>query len=152
MNKKLPLAALFLAAAPFLLAACSPGLRVDSYPTEPDTAVDCKALFADAPRTVSDEDIIAVKDDNAVAWGAPAIILRCGIERPPALTATAECYPVDGVDWFAETIADGYSFTTIGREFYINVEVPDHYEPASDVLADLASTVKKHDPAVKPCV
>lgn len=151
MRKKSLLAALPLTAL-FLTAACSPGLRVDSYPTEPDTAVDCKALFADSPRAVSGEDIIAVKDDNAVAWGAPAIVLRCGVERPAKMSVSAECYPVDGVDWFVETIADGFLFTTIGREFFISVEVPDRYEPASDTLADLAPTIKKHDPAVKPCV
>lgn len=151
MTKKFLLAALGLAVL-FLATGCSPGLRVDSYPTEPHTAVDCKALFADAPRVVKGEDIITVKDDNAVAWGAPAIVLRCGVERPAALTVSAECYPVDGVGWFAETIADGFLFTTIGREFFISVEVPEDHQPASDVLADLAATIKKHDPSVKPCV
>lgn len=151
MFTKFLLAALALAAL-LLTSACSPGLRVDSYPTEPDTAVDCTALFADAPRVVDGEDAIAVKDDNAVAWGAPAIVLRCGVERPAKMTISAECYPVDGVGWFVETIADGFLFTTIGREFFVSVEVPDHYEPASDALADLAATIKKHDPSVKPCV
>lgn len=141
-----------LLATLLVTAGCGPGLRVDSYPTEPDTDVDCQALFADAPRTVSGEDSIAVKDDNAVAWGAPAIILRCGVERPATLDATAACYPVDGVDWFSEDIADGFLFTTIGRTFYVSVEVPEAYEPGADALADLAETIKRHDPSVQPCV
>lgn len=144
--KKLSFAALFL------VAACSPGLRVDSYPTEPDTDVDCEALFADAPRVVHGEDIIAVKDSNAVAWGAPAIVLRCGIQRPAALTVTAECFPNDGVDWFVEDLADGFMFTTVGRKFFISVEVPSAYQPATDALTDLSAAIKKHDPGVKPCV
>jgi len=134
------------------VAGCSPGLGVDTYPTAAGTAVDCKALFADAPQTVAGEDSILVEDDNAVAWGAPAIILRCGVEKPADLRRTSACYPVGDVDWFAEATADGYLFTTIGRTFYVSVEVPRAYDPASDALADLAGAVRKHDPAVKPCV
>jgi hypothetical protein len=138
--------------AVLVLTGCSPGLGVDAYPTEPGTKVDCTALFVDAPQKVAGEDSILVEGDNAVAWGAPAIILRCGVEKPAALTPSSACYPVDDVDWFAETTADGYLFTTIGRTFFISVEVPKAYDPASDALADLAGAVRKHDPSVKPCV
>ncbi|MET0448997.1 MAG: DUF3515 family protein [Aeromicrobium sp.] len=145
--KKLALAAMLL-----VVAACSPGLDVDTYPTEKDTTVDCKALFADVPRTVDAEDSILVDGDNAVAWGAPPIILRCGVEKPAALTRSSACYPVKDVGWFAETTADGFLFTTIGRQFYVSVEVPDAYDPPVDALADLADAVAKHDPSVTPCV
>ena len=30
--------------------------------------------------------------------------------------------------------------------------MPKAYDPAADALADLASTVKKHDPEKEPCV
>jgi hypothetical protein len=40
----------------------------------------------------------------------------------------------------------------VGRAFFVSVEVPKAYDPASDVLADLAGTVTKHDPSVQPCV
>lgn len=145
LARLVPLAAL-------LLAGCSPGLGVDAYPTTGGNEVDCKALFADAPAEVAGEDSILVKDDTAVAWGAPAIILRCGVEQPSALTATSACYPVDGVDWFSETTADGFLFTTVGRTFFVSVEVPRDYDPASDALADVATAIKKHDPSVTPCV
>lgn len=135
-----------------LLAACSPGLGVDAYPTAAGTDVDCKALYADAPQEVAGQDSILVKDDTAVAWGAPAIILRCGVEKPDALDRASACYPVAGVDWFSETTSDGFVFTTVGRRFYVSVEVPDDYDPASDALADLASAIQKHDPSVQPCV
>jgi len=134
-----------------VVAACSPGLRVDTYPTEPRTDVECKALFADAPRKVAGQDSILVAGDNAAAWGAPPIIVRCGVEKPADLTKTSACFPAGGVDWFAETIADGFLFTTIGREFFISVEVPKDYDPASDALVDIAPSVLKHDPSLKPC-
>lgn len=145
--KKLALVATLL-----VVAACSPGLDVDTYPTEKHTSVDCKALFADVPRSVDSEDSILVSGDNAVAWGAPPIILRCGVEKPSALTRSSACYPVKDVGWFAETTADGFLFTTIGREFYVSVEVPGAYDPPVDALADLAGAVSKHDPSLTPCV
>ena len=82
----------------------------------------------------------------AAAWGDPAIILRCGVEKPEALTPSSRCFEVSDVGWLAETTADGYLFTTIGRAFHVSVEVPKTYDPAADALADLAPTVKKHDP------
>lgn len=135
-----------------LLAGCSSGFSVDSYPTEPDTAVDCQALFADGPVKVAGQESVFVKDENASAWGDPAIILRCGVEKPAGLNAASACYPVGDVGWFADTTADGFLFTTIGRKFYVSVEVPKDYDPAADALADLAEAVDKHDPLIKACV
>ncbi|MET0929475.1 MAG: DUF3515 family protein [Aeromicrobium sp.] len=142
---------LALVATMLVVAACSPGLDVDTYPTESGTTIDCKALLADVPRTVAGEDSIIVDGGNAAAWGAPAIILRCGVERPDVLDTDPPCNFVDGVDWVSETTADGFLFTTIGRQYYVSVEVPDAYDPAADALADLAGSVTKHDPSVTPC-
>jgi hypothetical protein len=135
-----------------LLTGCSGSVDVDDYPTTPDTEVDCKALFADAPRRVADQDRLEVPGDVAAVWGDPAIILRCGVEKPDALTPSSRCFDVNDVGWLAETTADGYLFTTIGRRFHVSVEVPKSYDPAADALADLASSVKKHDPEKQPCV
>jgi hypothetical protein len=56
---------LVLAATLLVVAGCSPGLRVDTYPTQPRTDVECKALFADAPQEVAGQDSILVEGDNA---------------------------------------------------------------------------------------
>ena len=134
-----------------LLAACSPGLGVDAYPRAAGTEVDCKALYADAPQQVAGQDSILVKDDTAVAWGAPPIILRCGVERPAAFSKSLYCDSVDGIDWFSETTSDGYLFTTIGRRFYVSLEVPKEYDPAADSLSDVAAAIAKHDPSTGGC-
>jgi hypothetical protein len=135
-----------------LLTGCAGSVDVDDYPTTPGTEVDCKALFADAPRRVADQERLDVPDQVAAAWGDPAIIVRCGVEKPDALKPSSRCFDVNGVGWLAETTADGYLFTTIGRRFHVSVEVPKAYDPAADALADLASSVKKHDPEKQPCV
>ena len=124
---------------------------MDTYPTERGTTVDCKALFADGPLKVSGQNQVPVDDRNASAWGDPAIILRCGVGKPEALTRTSACYPVRGVNWFAEKTADGYLFTTIGRQFYVSMEVPGVYNPEADALADVADAITKHDPQVTDC-
>ena len=134
------------------LSGCGAKVDVDEYPTAPDTKIDCEALIADMPTKVAGQDDRAVSGQIAAAWGDPAIILRCGVEKPEALTPSSRCFDVSGVGWLAETTADGYLFTTIGRAFHVSVEVPKTYDPAADALADLASSVKKHDPEKDPCV
>ena len=135
-----------------LTASCSSGLAVDTYPTQPDSAIRCKALFADGAQKVVGQKQVLVKDQNASAWGDPPIILRCGVESPAELGPASRCDMVAGVGWFTDTTADGYVFTTIGRQLFVSVEVPRSYDPAADALVDLADSVKKHDPVVKPCV
>ncbi len=135
-----------------LLAGCAGSFDVDEYPTVKGTKVDCEALIADVPRNVAGQQNLDVPGRVAAAWGDPAIILRCGVEKPEALKPTSRCFDVSDVGWLAETTADGYLFTSIGRTFNVSVEVPKAYDPAADALADLASTVKKHDPEKEPCV
>jgi hypothetical protein len=144
---------LALLLAPLLLAGgCSYGVSVDTYPTAPHTSKNCDALYADLPNKVADESRRDVKSTIAAAWGDPEIILRCGVEKPDTLTRASRCDTVDNVGWLSENIADGYQFTTIGRQYFISVEVPKEYNPPADALVDLAKSVKKHDPNVQPCV
>ncbi len=138
--------------AALLTTACGSELSVDEYPTETGTAVNCKGLFADRPLKVAGQENRMVKGGNASAWGDPPIILRCGVEKPADLGPASRCDMVDDVGWFSESTSDGYLFTTIGREFYVSVEVPHDYAPEADALADLADSVARHDPVKKPCV
>ena len=139
---------------PLLLLAsgCSYGVSVDTYPTTPNTSKNCDALYADLPNKVADQSRRDVKSTIAAAWGKPEIILRCAVEKPAALTRSSRCDDVDGVGWFSENVADGLLFTTIGRQYFISVEVPKDYDPSANALIDLAKAVTKHDPDVQPCV
>ncbi len=88
-------------------------------------------------------------------WGGVAIILRCGVERPPKMTdpgvangSDADAVPggVDGVDWLMEKRDDGaYRFTTANREAYVEVRVTDGRD-STGVLIDLAPSVKEAIP------
>ncbi|MFG2028416.1 DUF3515 domain-containing protein [Streptomyces sp. NPDC048825] len=88
-------------------------------------------------------------------WGGPAIILRCGVERPPKMTdpKVAEGHDpdavaggVNGVDWLMEEGDNGsYRFTSASRVAYVEVTVREGQD-TSAVLVDLASAVKKAIP------
>jgi hypothetical protein len=125
---------------------------VDAYPTEPGTDVDCGALLADLPGSVAGLERRGLEQDvQAAAWGDPPVVLRCGVATPEAFGPTSQCAAVDGVDWFGETTADGFRFTTVYRSVNVEVDVPGVHDPAADVLVDLAPSVVKHVPAERRC-
>jgi len=140
-------------AAAISVTACSSAVSMpDPAPIGQSEQV-CTAVLADLPVTVLDEQRRKVEPGHrSAAWGDPAITLRCGVEKPPKLTAASPCYEVNGVGWFAEEASGGYLFTTIGRTAFIEVGVPSEYAPEANALVDLAATVSRHDPLLKPCL
>ncbi|MEW2117572.1 DUF3515 domain-containing protein [Streptomyces sp. NPDC005474] len=88
-------------------------------------------------------------------WGSPAIILRCGVERPPKMTdpkvasgndPKAVGGEVNGVQWLMEQEDGGSSrFTTASRLAYVELTVPKGRD-TSGALVDLAAAVKKTVP------
>ncbi|MFF8318041.1 DUF3515 domain-containing protein [Streptomyces bobili] len=117
----------------------------------------CRNLDRALPSAVDDQHRRDPSPASALTagWGNPAIILRCGVERPPKMTdpkvATgadpdAVAGGVNGVDWLMEKGNDGaYRFTTASRLAYVEVTVPEGRD-TSGVLIDLASAVKKAIP------
>ncbi|HEV7191661.1 MAG TPA: DUF3515 domain-containing protein [Jatrophihabitantaceae bacterium] len=90
-----------------------------------------------------------------VAWGDPAIVLRCGVPRPAALTpgSSAQTIGIDGVYWLPAQQKKQTVWTVIDRAAYIEVTVPSSYaQPPlaviSDALASVLPAVCVVDPAV----
>ncbi|WEO95068.1 DUF3515 domain-containing protein [Streptomyces sp. FXJ1.172] len=92
-------------------------------------------------------------------WGSPAIILRCGVARPPKMIdpkvaeggdPDAIAGGVNGVDWLMEKQSDGtWRFTTAGRVAYVQISLPkgmSAQDEGTGVLTDLAPAVKKAIP------
>ncbi|MEU9335283.1 DUF3515 domain-containing protein [Streptomyces sp. NPDC048290] len=123
----------------------------------PDATVTelCGKLDDALPATVAGRE----RDDPQPAstltagWGSPAIILRCGVVRPPKMIdpkvaeggdADAVAGGVDGVDWLQEKAGDGgFRFTTASRVAYVEVTVPGEREgDSAGVLVDLAPAIK----------
>ena len=126
---------------------------------EPDgkTTKLCRNLHEALPAKVDglSRDDPEPRSALTAGWGSPAIILRCGVVRPPRMTdprvATgadpdAVGGGVNGVGWLMEKRDDGSSrFTTSSRLAYIEVTVPSERD-TSGALVDLAAAIKKAVP------
>lgn len=135
-----------------LLSACSSGVSVPPPSPEPSgaAAYACAALHGRLPDEVAGATTTPTKPQSPLtqAWGSPAIVLRCGVGVPAALTPTSQLVTVNGVDWLPEPLTQGYLFTTVGRQLNVEVSVPDHYSPEADALADLGPVISSLDPKV----
>ena len=140
-----------LATLATLLAGCGKVAVVEPTP-DAGVAQVCGGVMGALPEKVLDQGRRTVEPGVlSSAWGRPAIVLRCGVTAPAALTPTSECLEVNGVGWFAEEAQNGLIFTTIGRPAYVEVAVPTTYAPESGALADLSDAVAAHDPVTTPC-
>nr|WP_275942233.1 DUF3515 domain-containing protein [Streptomyces spiramenti] len=141
-----------------LVAACgSPGeLSVEEPRPTGDGAEVCEAVMAALPAAVEGQEPrdVAGPARFTAAWGDPAIVLRCGVERPRALAPGSDSYNpmsdavmVDDVSWLLEEReSGGYLFTTTERTLFVEVDVPDSYAPEVNVLVDVAEALHTHLP------
>jgi hypothetical protein len=122
-----------------LLAGCSSRVEAKLPADAGDPA--CTTLAAALPTSLLKQDRRDTDPSSPAlaAWGDPAIILRCGVE-PPGPT-TDQCTTVNGVDWVARQLGDGYDFTTYGRAPAVQVLVPKHYAPETFALTALSTAV-----------
>ena len=107
----------------------------------------CRNLDRTLPSAVDDQPRRDPSPASALTagWGNPAIILRCGVERPAEMSNTeADGVEANGVGWLLEKRDDGsFRFTTTLREAYVEVTIPeDRTAEGLAPLVDLASAVK----------
>jgi hypothetical protein len=125
------------------------------------TAGPCRALHRALPEKLDGHDRADPRPRSAytAGWGNPAIILRCGVERPPKMIdpkvardadPNALSGSVNGVDWLMEKQGDGtWRFTTASRVAYVQVTLPKGMSGQDDglgALTDLAPAIKKAIP------
>ncbi len=86
---------------------------------------------------------------SVVAWGDPAVIFRCGVDRPKAL------HPGSSVNVFSATGTSGpyyiatdgpkhsTVYTTVDRSVYISIEIPAKYKsgPLPALSTDIAAAL-----------
>jgi hypothetical protein len=109
-------------------------------------AAGCGRLHDTLPRSLDgrERDGTRPPSTRTAAWGDPAVVLRCGVGRPAALTPTSQVVEVDGVEWFLTEPSPPYVFTTVGRGTYLQVRVPRSVPraAATAALVDLARAVR----------
>lgn len=128
-----------------LLTGCGTG-AVEAPAPHPPAAVAhrCAELLRRLPAKVHGRGRRATtpKSPLVIAWGSPAIVVRCGVPRPAALKPTSELVVINGVNWLGVPVDRPVTFTAVGRLAYVEVTVPGAYQPPGDVLIELAGPIK----------
>lgn len=126
------------------------------------TATACRAVLARLPNQLLGParpvriggDAVGGTSDNhterppvaeyAAAWADPAVVLRCGVGRPAALTPSAELIGVNGVDWVADPGQKTTVWTTTSLPVNVELTVPDEYQDktATQLLNPLAAPLR----------
>jgi hypothetical protein len=119
----------------------------------PDTIEPCAQVLAALPVQLDGNDprqVHPYPDTGAaaVAWGNPAIVLVCGVPRPPGLAVGSadNAFLVGPVNWFESGDAKTTVFTAVDRAVYIQVTVPKSYQQPP--LVTLANAIAQALPAV----
>jgi hypothetical protein len=133
-----------------------PAITVSAPPSNAATVAPCTKVLAQLPVSLGGlaGRVVHPQPDSpfVVAWGDPAVVLRCGVARPVDLVAgsSAETILTDGVDFLvkprAEADKDPYVFTVIDRAVYVEVQVPVSY--TQPPTAPIADAIAKALPAV----
>jgi hypothetical protein len=86
---------------------------------------------------------------NVAAWGTDVVVvLRCGVDRPKALTQTSQLTSVNEVDWFPEERPDAFIFTTIGRGANVELTIPRTHDPQIGPVVDVAEAMQRANPTI----
>lgn len=120
------------------VAACSGSEAVEPAPSAGSEA--CTTALAAAPTTVLGETRTALDVAGALAYGAPPVVVRCGVPAPGP--SPDRCIELDGTDWLLTSADDAVPVVLVsfGRDPAVEVTVPGDYgrENASAAAIDLA--------------
>jgi hypothetical protein len=145
------------------LAGCAPGtVAVDVPEMSADDAAACRDLVAALPAEVDGQERREVGggDGRAAAWGDPAIVLRCGVPRPPDFTDTATCIEVNGTGWYvpdavleSDDQTRDVTMTAVGVRPRVEVFLPGDYRPDgfANASARIGAVVAAQLEEVRPC-
>ena len=115
----------------------------------------CQSLGFRLPETLAgraSRDVVGADGraapPGAAAWGDPALVVTCGVDRPPRLTATSEVVETGGVQVFVERRDDGGDrVTVVDRPVYVELDTPPELS-AGDAVQGLAAAVVEALPEV----
>lgn len=146
------------------LGGCASDVVLEPAPDA--SAAVCAQVLLAAPRALGGAERRTTTAQASLAWGSPAITLRCGVPPPPP-TAEDRCIEVaddaglitywlvhedDPDGSTSETSRGRFAFTTYGRVPAVEVVVPVEYAgtDATAILLDLGPAVS-HTRAERFC-
>lgn len=115
----------------------------------------CARLLAALPDTLDGGELGSLQrralaapvPAGAAAWGEPPVVLRCGLDRPPNLTATSRLLAVSGVQML-EIVSPGTStWAAVDRPVYVVVDLPpiSGSGPLQQIANVIANTLPQQD-------
>ncbi|GLU46620.1 DUF3515 domain-containing protein [Nocardiopsis ansamitocini] len=141
--------AVVLATVVLALSGCG-AVRVPATEPEGPAAAACRTLMPGLPGTLYEQERVEVEPDSefVAAWGSPTIALRCGVPRPEGLRPDSELFVVNDITWLGEPAERPTLFTAVGREAYVEVSIPQAYQPPALGLVALSELVAQDVPAL----
>jgi uncharacterized protein DUF3515 len=138
-----------LIAAAMVRAQALDPLGLAVVPAPASGSADCVRLLTALPEeleggelgTLAHRRLAAPVPAGAAGWGEPPVVLRCGLDRPAALTATSRLLDISGVQ-FLEIASPGTStWVAVDRSVYIVVALPP--TSGSGPLQQIATVIAK---------
>jgi hypothetical protein len=128
-----------------------PVLPVEVPAATPEADASCPALMGRLPVELAGESSRRVKSDTpyAYAWGDPAIVLICGVDRPAGFVVGVSAIQINGVQWYVDTDdPDTTVWTTIDRPVYVQVSLPSSVDsaPVTALTTQIAAALPYREP------
>jgi hypothetical protein len=143
--------ALASSSALVLVACGGDAVTVDPFDVKSADRAACRQFLSAAPKDLADQSRRDVSGSSyVVAWGDPAIVLRCGVPLPKGF-AGAPCFTRNGIGWSipveqADDVDEDIVMTLAFRTPVVQLRVPAAYRPDAPgtVMADLDAAVRAH--------
>jgi hypothetical protein len=128
-----------------------PVLPVEVPPVTPEADASCPALMSTLPLELSGEASRRVQSDSpyAYAWGDPAIVLVCGVDRPAGFVRGVSAIQINGVQWYVDTSdPESTVWTTVDRPVYVQITLPADVDsaPVTALTPQIAAALPFREP------
>lgn len=108
----------------------------------------CATLMKNLPKTLAGQDarvVTGAPANRAAAWGAPPIILRCGVEKPAVVVG--DLPGIEGIFWYSRPVDSNVVWTTTDLTVNVEVTVPKSIDQGSTaVINPLAKPIRASIP------
>jgi hypothetical protein len=132
-----------------------PVLPLDTPPVTPEAEAACPALMANLPLELAGEPSRRVQSDSSYvyAWGDPAVVLTCGVDRPAGWTVGVSAMQINGVQWHVDiSDPDTTVWTAVDRPVYVEMRLPAGVDsaPVTALTVPLAEALPYQEPRPGP--
>ena len=128
-----------------------PVLPVDVPPVTPEAQQSCPALMRELPLELVGEQSRRVDSETpfAYAWGDPAVVLICGVDRPAGFVRGTATIQINGIQWYVDTTdPDTTVWTAVDRPVYVEVRLPADVDsaPVTALTTQVAQALPYREP------